>query len=116
LCVIGEIGKNLLYHVRDHLLSLFIYPKKVQIEESKLPGDSQLRWKCIRTLIAKGRNVPIHAAANTSVGQWTPSTSRESPTRNIHKKATIMTIPWDAGRNLRAKRVAAVANAATASV
>jgi hypothetical protein len=66
--------------------------------------------------MAMGKKVPMQAAANTSVGQCTPSTSLDKPTRNIHKDAAITVIPWAAGPILRTESVDAVANAATARV
>ena len=58
----------------------------------------------------------MHMATNTSVGQCTPSTSREMATSVVHKIA-IDSARWcDAGRMRLAHSAAVVANAATASV
>jgi len=72
--------------------------------------------KWMTTFMARGRNVPMHAAANTSVGQCTPSTRRERPTKKIHKVARMMAGDWASGLIFSTQSVAAVAKVATASV
>src|SRR6267378_1216605 len=58
----------------------------------------------------------MHAAARTSVGQCTPSTSRETGTRDIHRIAIDSASLRAAGLIRLAQRAAAVANAATTRV
>jgi hypothetical protein len=58
----------------------------------------------------------MHAAANTSVGQCTPSTRREKATRQIHKIAIDSANSRAAGQILLMQRAAAMPNAATKRV
>ena len=58
----------------------------------------------------------MHAAAKTSVGQCTPRTRREKPTRKIHKEARTITKFRALGWILSTQRVAAVEKVATARV
>ena len=58
----------------------------------------------------------MHAAANTSVGQCTPSTRREKATRQIHRIAVHNTNSRTPGQILLMQRAAAIPNAATTRV
>ena len=76
----------------------------------------QARRNASATLIASGRKAPMHAATSTSVGQCTPSTSRDMATRPIHRIATGSARLRADGQIRVRPMTAAVAKAATASV
>src|SRR5437016_1358095 len=82
--------------------------KKVEIQDlarQALCSPSRTSRNCN----ANGISIPIHAAASTSVGQCTPSTNRDHPTKSTQSKAITrmsLTLSGQIGLRHRVKAMA----------
>ena len=74
------------------------------------------RPRSLATLISRGMKVPMHMAASTSDGQWTPSTRRETATRPVHVTASNIAKLPARGQSRATHNAAAVENAAVVRV